>query len=228
MGMIEFAMIKLFAKYRLIVCGLALMSFQVTGPVCAGSLSVEVVDHKGKALENALVFLAPQFALASPAPVRDDAEMRQQNILFSPFVLPVQVGTEVSFPNFDESRHHVYSFSKSKRFELRLYGKDESNSLVFDVPGVVAIGCNIHDNMLAYIYVTEAPLFAKTGADGLVKFSGLEQGQYELTAWHPGVRKKGAPEPQMITVGIDDVQTEAVIRVKRFWREQSEPEESPY
>ena len=221
-------MFKPFVKQYLVVFGLALFGFQAGTPVFAGSIIVRVSDQKGAALENAIVFLAPQFTLKSPPSIRDDAEMRQQNILFSPAVLAVQVGTNVSFPNFDESRHHVYSFSKPKRFELQLYGKDESNSIMFDAPGVVAIGCNIHDNMLAYIYVTEAPIFLKTGADGLAEFFDLENGQYELTAWHPGIRKDGAPPPQIMTVSAKQLQTEAKISLKRVWGTQREPDENPY
>lgn len=221
-------MFKLSIKRRLFVFLLALFGFLVAMPVYAGPLTVKVSDHNGSALENAVVFLTPQFTLKAPVPLRDDAEMRQQNILFSPVVLPVQVGTSVSFPNFDESRHHVYSFSKAKRFELRLYGKDESNSIVFDTPGAVAIGCNIHDNMLAYIYVTEAPVFAKTGVDGLAEFTGLENGEYEMTIWHPGSRRKGAPAPQTIAVDDQPLQTEAKIRLKRVWGTQREPDETPY
>lgn len=133
-------MSELFARYRWVVFGLALLGVQSVTPVYAGSLNVRVADNKGTVIENAVIFLTPQFSLKSPIPIRDDAEMRQQGILFSPAVLPVQVGTDVSFPNFDESRHHVYSFSKSKRFELQLYSRDASNSIVFETPGVVAIG----------------------------------------------------------------------------------------
>ncbi len=221
-------MFKLFVKYSSIVFGLALLGVQVGMPAYAGSLTVKVSDPKGALLENAVIFLTPQFVLNSPAPVRDDAEMRQQNILFSPMVLPVQVGTNVSFPNFDESRHHVYSFSKPKRFELQLYGKDESNSIVFETPGVVAIGCNIHDNMLAYIYVTEAPIFSKTGVDGLAEFTDLENGQYEMTAWHPGIRKDGAPAPQIITVNDSQSQKETTLNLRRVWGKQREADENPY
>ncbi len=221
-------MSKLFLKYCLIVFGWVLFCFQATAPVYAGSLSVKVVDQKGGVLENAVIFLTPRFTLKTPVPIRDDAEMRQQNILFSPVVLPVQVGTNVSFPNFDESRHHVYSFSKPKRFELQLYGKDESNSIIFDSPGVVAIGCNIHDNMLAYIFVTEAPIFSKTGVNGFAEFTDLENGQYEMTMWHPGISKNGAPAPKVIVVGDEQLQTETVISLKRVWGKQREPDENPY
>ncbi len=221
-------MFNVFVKCSFLLGSLTVMGVQGALPVHAGSLAATVSDHKGAILENAVVFLTPQFILKSPEPIRDDAEIRQQGILFSPTLLPVRVGTNVSFPNFDESRHHVYSFSKPKRFELQLYGKDESNSIVFDTPGVVAIGCNIHDNMLAYIYVTDAPIFSKTNVDGLAEFANLENGQYELRAWHPGVRKDGAPEARIITVSDDLVQIHSQIRLRRVWGQQREPDENPY
>lgn len=215
-------------KSCLLFVGLMMIGAQLSSSVQAGSLEVKVSDHEARALKDAVVFLMPKFPLKSPMPTRDDAEMRQQNILFSPSVLPVRVGTNVSFPNFDESRHHVYSFSKPKRFELQLYGKDETNSIFFDTPGVVAIGCNIHDNMLAYIYVTEAPIFSTTDAGGIAEFQKLENGQYKLTVWHPGVRKNGAPEAQVVTVNDENLQLEAKIRLRRVWGQQREPDENPY
>ena len=200
----------------------------VPGTAAAGSLTVEVSTDKGKPLESAVVMLTPQFSLAKPLPDRKNAEMHQQNILFSPFVLPIKVGTNVSFPNLDESRHHVYSFSKAKRFELRLYGKDETNSVNFDAPGIVALGCNIHDNMLAYIYVTEAPIFLTTGADGTAAFPDLEDGAYEITAWHPGVRRDGTPEARTVNVGAGTGSEKLSLRLRRVWGEQREPEEGQY
>lgn len=220
-------MFKTIVSKRLVIFAIAFLTVQTT-PLYADAFKVTVTDSEGVALENALIFLTPKFALKSPKPIRDDAEMRQQNILFAPEVLAVQIGTKVSFPNFDESRHHVYSFSKPKRFELQLYGKDESNSIIFEKAGVVAIGCNIHDNMLAYIYVTEAPFFSKTGADGVAEFSDLETGQYEMTAWHPGIRKKGAPEPKVVTIDGQQAQTETQIRLRRVWGVQRDPDENPY
>ncbi|HET6942615.1 MAG TPA: methylamine utilization protein, partial [Sphingomicrobium sp.] len=79
----------------------------------------------------------------------------QRDMQFHPFVLVVPVGAKVSFPNLDPTRHHVYSFSPAKKFELKLFAKDQSRSVVFDKPGVVALGCNIHDAMTAFIYVAD-------------------------------------------------------------------------
>ena len=104
-------------------------------------------------------------------------QMVQRNEAFNPFVLPVAVGTTVEFPNEDPFRHHVYSFSPAKQFELKLYCGDELQQVNFESPGVVALGCNIHDNILGYIYVVDTNLFGKTDQDGTVTISGMADGE---------------------------------------------------
>ena len=194
----------------------------------AGDLIVRVTTDKGEPLENAVVSLTPKFEPTRAMPASAAKEMRQENTLFAPFVLPVQTGTNVSFPNFDEARHHVYSFSKAKRFELRLYGKDESRSIEFEQPGVVALGCNIHDNMLAYIYVTDAPIFKKTDAQGQVELLNLEDGQYDIDVWHPGQHSKGVPETVSVNVGGTPSEVTRSIRLRRVWGQQRPPADGQY
>ena len=99
-------------------------------------------------------------------------------------MLAVRTGTAVSFPNRDSVRHHVYSFSAPKRFELRLYKGTPSQPIVFDQPGVVVLGCNIHDWMVGYVYVTNDPRFAVSDAQGRLSLD-LPPGQYPMTLWHP-------------------------------------------
>ena len=90
----------------------------------------------------------------------------QKNLQFHPFLTIVPVGADVSFPNLDPTKHHVYSFSPAKRFELKLFAKDQSRTVHFDKPGVVALGCNIHDQMSAFIVVTDSAWTARTNAQG--------------------------------------------------------------
>lgn len=208
--------------------GFAVALMTSFGAVNAGDLAVRVSDDKGEAISNAVVTLTPAFNLSRPFQSMEMAEMRQENTLFAPFVLPVRVGTSVSFPNFDESRHHVYSFSQAKRFELRLYGKDETNSIQFEKSGVVALGCNIHDNMLAYVYVTDAPIYLKSDQAGQAIFQDLEDGMYEINVWHPGVRKNGAPEPAKVQIDDTAAALTLTLRLRRVWAEQKEPAEGQY
>jgi hypothetical protein len=111
--------------------------------------------------------------------------MAQQAMQFEPFVLIAPVGSDVAFPNFDRVRHHVYSFSPARTFELKLYGRGESPKIRFDRAGVVGIGCNIHDDMTAFIRVVDTPYAAKTAANGLATIQGLPAGPAQVVVWHP-------------------------------------------
>jgi hypothetical protein len=111
--------------------------------------------------------------------------MDQQNLAFVPQVLVVAVGSDVQFPNNDMVSHQVYSFSPAKRFQLPLYKGAVHPPVNFDKPGLVVLGCNIHDQMVGYIYVTDAPYFAKTDAQGAARWSGIPADSYEVTLWSP-------------------------------------------
>jgi hypothetical protein len=100
----------------------------------------------------------------------------------------------VGFPNKDKVRHHVYSFSSAKTFELKLYGQQEERTVTFDKAGVVALGCNIHDSMIGYIYVADTPFAAKTNAAGEAMIRGLPAGAGTLTVWHPDMKARSASD----------------------------------
>jgi plastocyanin len=165
------------------------------------SLTVNVRDQAGNPLENAVVSLYPRDKPpdVDGGSVRLTAVMDQRNKQFVPFVLPVRMGTAVSFPNNDNIRHHVYSFSAAKTFEIRLYTGTPSEPIIFDKPGVVVLGCNIHDQILGYIYVTESDYFAKTNPDGSAKIDQFPAGTYELRVWHP---RSTAPEHAYPTIKL--------------------------
>ncbi len=116
---------------------------------------------------------------------KKNSTLAQVNRQFEPSVLPVQKGTMVSFPNKDTIKHHVYSFSPAKMFELKLYDGSTAQPVVFDKIGVVAIGCNIHDWMRAYIYVVDTPLFCKTDENGKGTILDIPAGRYLAKVWHP-------------------------------------------
>jgi len=191
-------------------------------------LRVSIVMPDGAAVENAVVSLKPLSPnLQMPAP-QTQAVMTQENTLFNPFVLPVTVGTVVSFPNQDEFRHQVYSFSKPKRFELRLYGKDTTNTVQFDKPGVVALGCNIHDNMLAFIYVSEHPVLGKTDAAGTIVFPDMPDGGYEVHVWHPDEQKGGDSMKTVTLVGGMSAEVSLAVKLRSVRREQQPPAGEEY
>jgi hypothetical protein len=118
--------------------------------------------------------------------------MDQVQKQFVPRVLPVVAGTEVRFPNRDQIHHHVYSFSRTKTFELPLYKGEDAPPVLFDRVGAVKVGCNIHDWMSGIILVLPTPYFAVTDASGEFTLRGLPAGEVKLLAWHE--RHKGEPE----------------------------------
>ena len=128
------------------------------------------------------------------------AEMAQRSRQFQPQLLIVQTGTAVNFPNFDTVRHHVYSFSPIKIIDIKLYSGTPAEPIMFDKPGVAALGCNIHDRMSAHIVVVDTPLFAKTDASGVAKFD-LPAGEHQLKVWHLS-RKTPTLQGQALTVGV--------------------------
>lgn len=154
----------------------------------AASVSIDVRGADGKPVAGAVVLVdTPR---RPPAPIKFGwaYEMAQQNITFSPHVLIVPVGSTVTFPNRDKVRHHVYSFSKAKKFDLKLYGKDETRSVLFDHVGIVALGCNIHDAMSGFILVVDTPFAAQTDANGHVTINGVPAGAASFRIWHPSIR----------------------------------------
>jgi len=127
--------------------------------------------------------------------------MAQQNMQFHPFVLVVPVGATVSFPNRDSTKHDVYSFSPAKPFELKLFAKDQTRSVHFDRAGIVALGCNIHDQMTAFIVVTDSEWTAKTDGRGVVTFADVPDQPARLTVWHPYLRAPGNSVAKSIAAG---------------------------
>jgi plastocyanin len=151
--------------------------------VLADSLVVTVTDGAGAPLADAVVFAEPASGQVLPKSLQP-AEIEQKKRKFIPKVTVVQVGTEISFPNNDTVKHHVYSFSPAKIFDLPLYSGKAAAPQLFDKPGTVVLGCNIHDQMIAYVEVVNTPYFAKTDASGLARLDGMAPGKYVLKAWH--------------------------------------------
>jgi plastocyanin len=114
-----------------------------------------------------------------------DTKMLQKDLTFVPALLPVQTGTRVAFPNLDDTYHNIFSFSSAKRFDLGRYRPDETPipSVVFDVPGLITVRCDIHEHMRALILVLDTPHFVMSEADGRFRLSGLPPGRYTLKAW---------------------------------------------
>jgi plastocyanin len=144
------------------------------------------------------VSLYPAGSAARPAHSGGHFTVSQQNLQFHPFMTIVPVGADVSFPNLDPTKHHVYSFSPAKKFELKLFAKDQSRTVHFDKPGVVALGCNIHDQMSAFIVVTDSAWTSRTNAQGIATFTDAPSAPARLTVWHPYLRAPGGTLQQAV------------------------------
>lgn len=168
-------------------------------PVFATSLQVQVTDANGKPLADTVVFLDSATARAASKPLRG-VEIAQEAKQFIPQVSVVTVGTAVSFPNRDTVRHHVYSFSPIKVFEIKLYVGTPADPVVFDKPGVAILGCNIHDRMTAWTVVVETPWFGKTDADGKLRINDVAPGNYSLRSWHANLPVGAPAQQQAVTI----------------------------
>jgi plastocyanin len=174
---------------RIAIAGLALLcALLYVRPAAAASLAISVQLADGKPLADAVVTVQPVGRkLPPPAPI--SAAMDQMNRMFVPEVLVVPVGSAVSFPNSDSVSHQIYSFSPAKRFQLPLYRGKPYPPMIFDHAGIVILGCNIHDWMIAYIDVTDAPFYGTTDAQGAWSVQ-LPAGRYQITVWHPRMREQ--------------------------------------
>jgi hypothetical protein len=165
---------------------LALAALLAATGASAADLSISIRTPAGQPVGDAVVTVYPAGGTGG-APIHFDWPnlMTQQDIQFHPFVLIVPVGATVSFPNRDKVRHHVYSFSPAKKFELKLYSRDENETVRFEKPGAVALGCNIHDTMVAFIKVVDTPFAAKSEANGEAQIHGLPPGAVTVHVWQP-------------------------------------------
>jgi len=156
----------------------------------AGSVEVTVKDSAGALVSNAVVYV--KASAPGSGAVKKQAIIDQRDKQFVPYVTALQVGTTVLFPNKDNIRHHVYSLSPAKKFELPLYSGIPAQPVMFDKVGFVTLGCNIHDWMIAYVAVLPTPYFQVTGEDGRASLKDLTAGHYTIQAWHPSM--KGSPD----------------------------------
>lgn len=165
----------------------AISSFFLCVPaVSAQEIVLRLLDANGAPVSGAVMELLSDSAVASPSSRLREARIDQLDKEFVPTVTTIVAGGSASFPNSDDILHHVYSFSGAKTFDTPLYGSDASSQYreMFEVPGVVEIGCNIHDWMLAYIYVGESDLMAISDDVGVAGLANIPPGQYRLRVWH--------------------------------------------
>jgi plastocyanin len=184
-----------------ILAGAILLSGAIPGH--AGSMRILVKDHHGKSVSDAVILATPADPKSAQRQKPPPDAIDQVDKQFVPFVKPVFVGSKVRFPNSDHIRHQVYSFSPAKKFELPLYGGTDAPPVVFDKPGVVVLGCNIHDWMVGYIYVSETPFFAKTERGGIAVIDDMPPGEYTVRVWHPSMEHGEETTARRVTLSAD-------------------------
>jgi len=179
-----------------IASGMAGLMLLVAGTLAdAGTIRVRVVDLEGAPVPEVVVMARQPGADHKLATGMPAATMNQHGLAFEPHILVVQAGARVDFPNADDVLHHVYSFSEAKHFDMTIDAGTVHGGMQFDEPGIVTLGCNIHDGMLGYIVVADTPFFAKTGFDGMAELTDLPAGGYEISIWTPRIAPRNLPPP---------------------------------
>ncbi len=196
---------------------LACAALAAAGSAGAAGLEVTVTSPSGEPVRDAVVYAVPLGPDGRPLPAPARTEIDQIDKEYVPHVTAVRVGTEISFPNRDQIRHHVYSFSDAKSFEIPLYKGEPPEPVLFDKPGVVVLGCNIHDWMKAYVFVTEAPHFAVTDESGRATLSNLPAGDFAVEVWHPELKGESDATRQRVSLdGAAASMTFAIDRQREF------------
>ncbi len=203
---------------RLSTASIAAIAAMVATPcVIAGELwqparlTVEVTDRDGQPVGDVVIYATKNGADDDRQPHPATAIMDQIGTAFVPHILVIQVGSLVEFPNSDSISHHVYSFSEAKSLELPLYRGTTHPPLIFDVPGLVILGCNIHDEMLGYILVVDTPYFSQSNVNGQTELVGLAPGDYSIQVWTPRLRENSLPPELQISL-IDAEERQMRVR----------------
>jgi plastocyanin len=191
----------------------ACLACAAPGALHAAALNLNLTDAVGAPLPDAVALLEPASGRPAVKPMAD-VDVSQAKRQFSPRVTVITTGTRVNFPNFDTVRHHVYSFSPIKTFELKLYAGVPGAPVLFDKPGIAVLGCNIHDTMAAWIVVADTPWSARTAANGQARIDAIPPGSYRLRLWHPGLPPNTEPPPVALTIGPADAEYGGRIAVR--------------
>ena len=177
----------------------------------AGDLTVQIYDGHGQPAGDAVVTLRSDNVQRAETRAPETKIVDQRDETFLPYVEIFRPGDSVVFRNSDTTRHHVYSFAAAKSFEFVIAPGDSTPPVVLDRVGEIPVGCNIHDQMITHLYVSDAPWLVRTKADGRAVFDNLSAGSYNVDVWHPQLRP-GRPGPSK-TVSVDTAQSSVQLTV---------------
>jgi len=195
---------------------IAVVCLAVSTTAGATTFTAEISDQDGKPVVNAVVSLVPDSKNSMPAPstkLAGEKTIDQRNETFIPLITVIPKGGRVLFANSDQTTHQVYSFSAIKQFELTLNRGQTSMPVIFDNGGVAALGCNIHDHMIAYVFVADSPWTALTGPDGRAVIEDVPPGNYQAQVWHPKYPPRREPPSARVSVSSDATRWSANVRV---------------
>lgn len=201
----------------------AYLNILLISPSFAADLLVYLKTNKGVGIADAVATFHPKGDALQAGSVtqngRPKQAINQKNQQFQPFMTVVPKGSKVDFINEDSVLHHVFSFSAAKKFSLKLFGTQETHSVDFDQPGIVVVGCNIHDDMIAYLKIVETPFAGKTDAQGALVLTNLPDGPGELRIWHPLMKAKR----NELRVNIENAATAAPVELAAKFRRGARP-----
>jgi plastocyanin len=213
------------AKLQILSWSLSCFLAIAMGPVSADELTVRVLDAGGVPVPDVAVFATREDGRAGLEPTSKTAVMDQVDIRFVPHILLIQKGMSVEFPNSDVVAHHVYSFSKPNNFVLPLYKGEVHEPVAFAHDGVVTIGCNIHDEMLAYIVVVDTNAYAMTDSQGEVQLTTSDPiSDYDINIWSPRIKDDKEQLKRRLSDG--DLQNVVFTLKKSLWPSQADHTES--
>ncbi len=180
----------------------------ISSGASAQERKLRVVDADGKPQGKVMASLVPAVGHAPTVTDGKTARMDQRDLQFIPRVSPIRVGTRMSVPHSDHATHHLHSFSSAKHFELRRNKDRPGDPGDVLIPGVVGLGCNLHNWMLGDIVARDTPYFAKIGHDPRMKVAGMPAGKYALDVHHlrqPGSEPDSNPvimTPEMVEKSV--------------------------
>ena len=189
-------------------------SSYVVASASSTSLRIQVTDERGVPVRDSVVEVMPNTGISGAIRFPWRMAMAQKNQQFVPGTLIVAKGSTVAFPNLDRVRHSVYSFSKAARFEIDLYGRDQTRTQRFAIAGSVKLGCNIHDQMRGYIRVTQTPFVGKTDHNGYVTLRSMPKGAAKLTVWHPQLRAPGNEMTSAVSITTGQQSRKLKVRLR--------------
>ena len=196
--------------------GLAVASFASCGAALAADIPVQITDQNGEPAANAVIVLSNKVSAGANSlsgQLEASKLVDQQDETFIPHVTVIPRNGKVRFANSDAPLHQVYSFSPVKQFELTLEPGETSSEIVFDQIGVAAIGCNIHDHMIAYIFVTDSPWTVVTDENGQANFADVPNGIYNAEIWHPRTPPATETPQHELIVGAAGARLQAAVQI---------------